>query len=219
MLADLRDFIKVFTIGMWPNMGLCKFLSNLCLTAEKSNQYWAAMNPEEPTEELLPNDDAQTQEVNENEESRALKEALERESELRDHLIRLAADFDNFRKQSRREQEDLRRYGIDRLVRDLLPVLDNLERALAHSNEGDQNAVIQGVRMVAKQMQDTLASHGVVSFASVGTAFDPLRHDAIGQVASDQHPEGHVAVEIDKGYMLHDRLLRPARVMVTSNTL
>ncbi len=143
---------------------------------------------------------------------------LEKEQELaslRDQLLRLAADFDNFRKRTRREQEDIRRYGIETLLTDILPVLDNFDRALAHT-AGEQNPLVQGVRMVAKQFHDVLGRYGVQSFTSVGDRFDPERHEAVGQMPGGDVEPGTVLEEAQKGYMLHDRLLRPARVVVAA---
>lgn len=133
---------------------------------------------------------------------------------LRNQLLRMAADFDNFRKRTRQEQDDMRRYGISRLLGDLLPVIDNLERALAHCDDNSQDPVVQGVRMVAKQWHDVLANYGVRMFQSEGQPFDPERHEAVGQQTSKEHAPGTVLNEMQSGYMLHERLLRPARVVV-----
>lgn len=133
--------------------------------------------------------------------------------ELRDRLLRLAADFDNYRKRSRREIEEARRFGIDALLHDIVPVADNLERALAHSQD-DKSPVVEGVRMVARQLTDVLKGHGVTGFSSVGEVFDPERHEAVTQRACADQAPGTVVEELQKGYMLQDRLLRPARVVV-----
>jgi molecular chaperone GrpE len=131
---------------------------------------------------------------------------------LKDQLLRLAADFDNFRKRVRKEQEEVRKYGNETLLQDVLPVLDNLERALAHA-DNDKSPVLQGVRMVAKQLVDALGRYGVQTFATVGKAFDPEKHEAVSQQPSEEKP-GTIVSELQKGYVLHDRLLRPARVVV-----
>ena len=147
--------------------------------------------------------------------SAAASEALKAENDaMREQLLRMAADFDNFRKRSRREQEDTRKYGIDRLARDVLPIVDNLDRALDHSGDST-DPVIVGVRMVAKQLHDALTGHGITTFASENQPFDPERHEAVGQEESAQHKPGTVLREMQRGYMIHDRLLRPARVLVT----
>ena len=143
-----------------------------------------------------------------------VSDAVQREAEVRDQLLRLAADFDNFRKRMRREQDDLRRYGVEYLATDLLEVLDNFNRALDHSGTESKNPVVEGIRMVAKQLGDILARHGVSSFESVGQVFDPERHEAIGQIPVADQAVGTVINEAQKGYLLHDRLLRPAKVVV-----
>ncbi|MBI3180288.1 MAG: nucleotide exchange factor GrpE [Deltaproteobacteria bacterium] len=142
-------------------------------------------------------------------------EEVDQEAVLRDQLLRLAADFENYRKRAQREMQDAHRYGIEKLLGDLLVVVDNLERALAHAGD-DSNAVIQGVRMVFKQFVDTLGNYGVKSFASLGKPFDPERHEAVGQAPAGDLSPGSVVEEVAKGYFLHDRLLRPAQVIVAA---
>jgi molecular chaperone GrpE len=139
--------------------------------------------------------------------------AAEEASVPRDQFLRLAADFENYRRRATREMDDARRYGIEKLLKDLLPLLDNLDRALSHA-EGDKNPVIEGVRMVAKQAFEILASYGVRAFGSLGEPFDPEQHEAVAQLASDRHPAGSVMEEMVRGYKIHDRLLRPAQVVV-----
>lgn len=136
---------------------------------------------------------------------------------LKDQLLRLAADFENFRKRMRREQDDLRRFAVEGVVRDLLPVLDNLERALQHGAENDP--LVAGVRMVAKQFVDALATYGVRPFSSVGATFDPERHEAVSQAPAGDVSPGTVLEELVRGYLLHDRLLRPARVVIAQAPL
>ncbi len=147
------------------------------------------------------------------------------EPDVNDRLLRLAADFDNYRKRSRRELEDARRFGIEHMLRDLLPVIDNLQRAIsaevgAVANDvGDAEAkpqppLLEGIRMVHKQFSDVLDQHGVRAFESVGSVFDPELHEALSQAPSDEHAPGSVIAEHERGYMIHDRLLRPARVVV-----
>ena len=133
----------------------------------------------------------------------------------KDQLLRLAADFENYRKRAQREMDDARKYGIERLLRDLLPVIDNLDRALQHA-EGNTDPVIEGVRMVAKQVREVLAIYGVLAFSSVGEPFDPERHEAVAQVQTDTHPPGSIMEEMLKGYKIHERLLRAAQVVVAA---
>jgi molecular chaperone GrpE len=144
-----------------------------------------------------------------------LATAQEEIAALRDQLLRLAADFDNYRKRATREQQEIRDYAIAKLLHDVLPVADNLDRALAHC-EGDTSPVIKGVQLVQKQLADTLARHGVQGFQSVGVVFDPERHEAVAQRAVAGRDPGTIVEELQKGYTLRDRLLRPAQVVVAT---
>lgn len=134
---------------------------------------------------------------------------------LKDQLLRLAADFQNFRKRTAREMDEARRYGSEKVLLGLLPVLDNLERAVSHSGE-DDSPIAEGVRMVAKQFVDVLGTFGVTGFESVGEPFDPERHEAMGQMVSEDFPPGAIVEQMLKGYFMHDRLLRPAQVIVAA---
>lgn len=133
---------------------------------------------------------------------------------LNEQLLRLAADFENFRKRSRREQEELRKYGVEHVVRALLPILDNLERALQHA--GAEDPILEGVQMVAKQFVDVMATYGVRGFDSLGEQFDPEKHEAMGHLPAGDAETGTVLEQLEKGYTLHDRLLRPAKVMIAA---
>lgn len=147
----------------------------------------------------------------------ALAAVQAREAAIQEQLLRLAADFDNFRKRTRKEQEDLTRFAIEPVVRDLLEVVDNLERALMHGGTRTDDPIAQGVGMVLKQFSDVLGRYGVVSFSAAGKAFDPNRHEAVGQMpAPDAASAGMIMAEVSKGYTIHDRLLRPARVVVAA---
>ncbi|MCC6217637.1 MAG: nucleotide exchange factor GrpE [Polyangiaceae bacterium] len=134
---------------------------------------------------------------------------------IRDQLLRTAADFDNFRKRSRREAQDADRHGREDLLRELLPVFDNLERAAAHAEgQVDATALGDGIRMVLRQFRDTLSRLDIHRVATVGQAFDPSTMEAIQHQESTEHPPGHVAAEVQPGYRLGDRLVRPAMVVV-----
>jgi molecular chaperone GrpE len=135
---------------------------------------------------------------------------------LRDQLLRTAADFDNFRKRARREQDDATRRGRETTVKDLLPIFDNLERAAAHAESGaDAKAVSDGIRMVTKQFVDTLDRMGIKRVATVGQPFDPARHEAIQHLESKEHPAGTIVAEVQAGYAIGDFLVRPAMVVVS----
>jgi molecular chaperone GrpE len=133
---------------------------------------------------------------------------------LKDQLLRLGADFENLRKRSHRENEEARKFGIEKMARDVLPVIDNLERALQHAKSGDP--VVDGVRMVAKQFLDVLAQYGVRAFESVKQPFDPERHEALSQVPTPGVAVGTIVAEMQRGYMIHDRLLRAAQVAIAA---
>jgi molecular chaperone GrpE len=132
--------------------------------------------------------------------------------ELKDRLLRMAAEFENYKKRVKRELEEAQSRGRDGLLKEVLPVLDNLERALQHAQEKDPLAV--GVRMVEKQLLGALEKFGITRFSAVGQPFDPGMHEAIQQVETRDVPAGSVASEFAKGYMSGGRLLRPAMVAV-----
>lgn len=134
---------------------------------------------------------------------------------LKDQLLRTAADFDNFRKRSRRDVEDAARRGKEDALREILPVIDNLERALGASAAAtDVAAVLDGVRMVLRLFEDTSQRMGLLRVRSVGERFDPNVHDAVQQLETDDHPAGTIVAEIVPGYIVGDRLLRAAMVVV-----
>lgn len=141
-------------------------------------------------------------------------EALRREKEaLQDRLLRTAAEFDNYRKRVERERRELSEYAGADILTGLLPVVDDLERAL-QSSGGDADSFRRGVELIHKQMLDLLARRGVRTIEAVGTQFDPRYHEAVIHETSQDHPEGEVMAELRKGYTLGDRLLRAAAVKV-----
>jgi len=134
----------------------------------------------------------------------------------RDQLLRTAADFDNYRKRSRREVDDAQRRGRETAIKDLLPVFDNLERASIHAETAtDVKSLADGVRMVIRQFTDTLERMGIKRVPAVGSPFDPTVHEAIQQIESTEHPAGVVMAEVQPGYVLGDYLLRAAQVVVS----
>lgn len=136
-------------------------------------------------------------------------------AEAREKLLRTAAEFDNFRKRTRRDLEDAERRGREALLRDLLPVFDNLERALVVANQAtDVKAVADGVGMVLKQFTDTLERGGIRRVPTTGAPFDPQVHEAIQQVETAEHPPGTVVAEVRGGYAMGERLVRAAMVVV-----
>ena len=141
------------------------------------------------------------------------RETGERLKDTHERLLRSAAEFDNFKKRALKEKEDTQKFGSERLLKDFLPVMDNLERALDHAEQHDLKQVIEGVRLVQKLFESTLAKHGVTGFSAVGKPFDPSLHEALMQQESDQ-PPNTVVSEMARGYKLHERLVRPAAVVV-----
>jgi len=137
----------------------------------------------------------------------------ERLKDTHERLLRTAAEFDNFRKRVQKEKEDLRKFAVESLLKDFLPIADNLERALDHAEEHDLRQVIEGVRLVQKMLSDALVKHGITGFSAIGQPFDPNLHEALMQQDSDK-PAGTVVSEMARGYKLHDRLVRPAAVVV-----
>jgi len=144
-----------------------------------------------------------------------LEEAQAEIARIRDQLLRTAADFDNFRKRTRREIDEAQKRGKEELLRELLPVFDNLERAVIHAGQAsDAKAVADGVGMVLKQFQDTLGKVGIKRIVAVGGPFDPSLHEAIQQVETNDHPAGTIVAEVQPGYSMGDRLVRAAMVVV-----
>ncbi|WP_437599915.1 nucleotide exchange factor GrpE [Sorangium sp. So ce590] len=148
-----------------------------------------------------------------------LGEAQAEAARMREQLLRTAADFDNFRKRSRREVDEAQRRGRETILKDLLPVFDNLERAASHAESApDAKSVAEGVRIVAKQFVDTLDRMGIKRIAAVGKPFDPSVHEAIQQIESTEHPAGVVIAEVQPGYIQGDYLLRAAMVVVSKGS-
>lgn len=144
-----------------------------------------------------------------------LETARAEAAKLRDQLLRTAADFDNYRKRSRRDVEDAQKKGSEEMLRALLPVFDNLERAVLHAEQSnDSKAIAEGVRMVLKQFTDAIGKLGIKRVAGAGNPFDPLVHEAIQQVETTEHPAGTVVAEVQPGYTFGDRLIRAAMVVV-----
>ncbi|MBW2038393.1 MAG: nucleotide exchange factor GrpE [Deltaproteobacteria bacterium] len=145
----------------------------------------------------------------------ALQKAQEEAKENYEHLLRVSADFENYKKRVAREKAELIRYGNGELIKELLPVIDNLERALEHaSGQGEKEGIMEGVEMTLVQFLQTLQRFGVTPISAVGERFDPTRHEAVMELATGDCNPGHVVSEPQKGYLLNDRLLRPAKVVV-----
>jgi molecular chaperone GrpE len=143
------------------------------------------------------------------------RELMEKLKEEHDRTLRALADLENSKKRVQKEKEELSRFGQEKLLKDFLPVADNLDRALEHAAQGSDPAGLQkGIEMVRKLLEDALARHGVKSFSALGQPFDPRLHEAMNQVETNDLPANSVVTEMVRGYTLHDRLFRPALVTV-----
>jgi molecular chaperone GrpE len=146
-----------------------------------------------------------------------LQECAAKANEHKDHWLRTAADFENFKKRAAREKTESAQSANAALLQKLLPILDNFEMALAAAQnaQGDKLASLQaGIAMVQQQLKAILAETGLEELDATGKPFDPLFHEAVSQLETADTPEGHVAQQLRKGYKFRDRLLRPAAVVV-----
>lgn len=134
---------------------------------------------------------------------------------LRDQHLRLMAEFDNFRRRSFRDREAARQSGLEALATPLLEVLDNLERAMVHAAEAPPGPWIDGVTLTARQLAEVLRGVGVEALDPLGQPFDPASHEALAMAPSNDVPVDHVAQVVTRGYRLGERVLRPARVVVS----
>lgn len=150
-------------------------------------------------------------------EALAKAEQLETElEETKERLLRVQADYDNFRKRTKSEREAEAKYRTQPLVEALLPVIDNFERALAVEAESDEaKSILTGIDMVYRQLKEALAEVGVEEIEAEGKPFDPHIHQAVVQEPSDEHDSGTVITVMQKGYQLKDRVIRPAMVKVS----
>ncbi len=192
---------------------------------EKKNKHHGRLG-EEGSETLLENFDQELQmhlkeekKEKEKEIEELRKKLEEKEKEVKEHydrLLRVAADFDNYKKRAAREKEEWTKFANEDLIKATLPFMDNLERAINHAEKvEDAGVLIEGVRLTIQQLLQALNKFGLSSFESVGKPFDPAMHEAILLVPTDQNEPNQVVEEFQKGYLLNDRLLRPATVSVS----
>jgi molecular chaperone GrpE len=138
-------------------------------------------------------------------------------AELQDRLLRTHAELENYRKRARRELEDERRYAEIELIRDLLPVVDNVDRAItAAEKQADAALLLSALQMMRQQLEEVFQKHHAKIITAEGEPFDPSRHEAIMQRASEEHPEHTVLGVARQGMTLHDRVVRPAQVIVSA---
>jgi molecular chaperone GrpE len=180
--------------------------------------------PEPPVEggtscvvELTP--EAAVDQVSETEKLAAQLTEKDKEiAELKDKYLRTLADFENARKRLRQQGEESVRLQRENLLRGILPIVDNLERAVVAAKSSNGKSIVEGVEMVLQSVRDFLKAEGVTPLSAVGQLFDPQRHEAMDQVESAAHPPNTVVSEFHRGYLIGDRMLRPARVTVAKNS-
>jgi len=168
-------------------------------------------NTDEATsEEVTVESDASETAVND-----AVKKAEDKASAAQDRYLRLNAEFENYKKRMTRENSNRLKYMHLDFVKELLPAVDSLERAMEHSDTEKSSGMLEGLEMVHKMVQDAFGKIGVSRIDSIGKVFDPNCHQAVGMEASSTVPENHVVEELQVGYFLHDRIVRPAMVKVS----
>jgi len=176
---------------------------------------------EEPAESAAASD-CTANEVADTESAAGDEQPLDLQGQLQeanDRVLRIQAELENSRKRMRREMDEQRRFAVFPLLSDLLPVVDNLGRAVQSANENpDAESLLAGVEMVATQLAAILEQHKCQKISASGEPFDPNLHEAIGQQPSSECPEGHVAHVALEGYSLHDRVIRPSQVLVSTGT-
>jgi len=175
-----------------------------------SNKEKEGQNPDDVQTEM------QVEEVREPTVEEKYLQALADLEELKKDNLRVLADGENFKKRLLREKEDYFKFATSAILEEIIPVMDNLDLALAHGKQTEAcKDLIIGVEMTMNIFLDTMKKHGLEQIAAVDVPFDPSRHEALGQVERDDIDENTVCQMLQKGYMLKDRLLRPAKVMVS----
>ena len=134
-----------------------------------------------------------------------------------DRYLRAVADLENYKKRSIREKADIIKYGKEDIIKDILPFVDSLDRALDHADSSDIQAFKEGIRLIQEQLLSCLKKHGVEKIDSIDLDFDPNFHEAMMQVESEEHADNKVVNELQKGYLLNGRLLRPSKVCICKN--
>ena len=176
--------------------------------------------PDSPDSGEVGDTEGDSAEVKEPDLAEKVEQLQQEVRESKDRMLRVAADFENFRKRARREQQDALVRGREEILKELMAVFDNLERAIdsagTHDIDPAAAAIIEGVVMVQKQFSDGLGRFGLEQFSSLNQPFDPNFHEAMASVDSNEHEPGMVVQEYQKGYMLGERLLRPSMVVVAS---
>lgn len=157
--------------------------------------------------------------ISENEDLNKKLEEKEKEAAANyDKYLRAVADLDNYKKRATKEKTDIIKYGNENLIKDILPFMDSLDRALDHTGSSDIEVFKDGVKLIQEQLLCCLKKYGVERIETTGLTFDPNFHEALMQVESDQHEDNKIVSEMEKGYLLNGRLLRPSRVCVCKKT-
>lgn len=144
------------------------------------------------------------------------KAKSEEHEERQDQMLRTIAEFDNSKKRAEREKEEFLKYALESFVKDLIPTVDSVERAIASTKESkDFDALVEGIEMIYKQLLSALEKRGVAPIEAVHEPFDPMQHEAVMHIESEDVPENRVIEEWQRGYMLHNRVIRPSMVSVS----
>lgn len=195
--------------------------NNSSLNEEKSNENKSSENTEKDDGENYIKDEIIKALEKQNIVLKERNEKVEKDvKEIKERYIRTLADIENLRKRTKKEVEDMKKYAVSSILKDFLPVVDNLKRAIDHVSEEEkkENPLIEGVVLVYKQFQDALGKNSVKAFDSLNEIFDPTKHEALQMVENDELPNNTVVTEYEKGYFIGERLLRPAKVIVSKKT-
>jgi molecular chaperone GrpE len=170
-----------------------------------------------PNSDLEDGKDGKAEESGCGDLERALAAKDDEVKSLNDRYLRLAAEFENYKRLAQRDQRDQAKFANETLLKDLIPIVDNLQRAVDFSKTSPgSDQLTQGVQLTLKQFLETLSKFGVRQVSSVGEPFDPARHQAVAKIESDEQPENTILQEHQPGYLLHDRIVRPAMVTVAA---
>lgn len=160
---------------------------------------------------------AESEEGSRQGDTAAKLDATEREcAEAKDRYLRLYAEFENYKKRAQRDQTDYTKFAAEKIIKELLPVVDNLERAVAHARSANaDSSIVDGLTLIVRQFVDALQKSGCEPIEAAGKPFDPAIHQALAQVESTHHDPDTVVEEAQRGYLLHGRILRPSLVTVS----
>jgi molecular chaperone GrpE len=144
------------------------------------------------------------------------RDMMQKLKDEHEKVLRAAADLENYKKRAQKEKDEVQKYGSEKLLKDFLPIFDNLDRALEHAKSpADYDSLKKGVEMIRRLFEDTLGKHGVRAFTAKGQVFDPNRHEAMSAAETTELPPNHVHTEVLRGFTLNERLVRPALVVVS----